>query len=151
MRSDNWSEDLLAKQPVSGILRFDQRGLDEITVFAPGHAAGNDACVVASVLEILADLGESLFVYYRAHEISEIGDVSHLDVFHDRDGAVAHLGPDRLGDVDSARGRALLPLILESSAGDGDRESDRISGRMRDDEILAAGFADDARVGLVAR
>ena len=64
--------------------------------------------------------------------------------------AVAHVGPDRPRHVDAARGRALLPLVLEGAAHDGHRQRLGVGRRVGDDEVLAAGLAHDARVGAVA-
>src|SRR5919112_620612 len=53
--------------------------------------------------------------------------------------------------VHSRRGRALLALVLERSANDRGRNGVDVRGRVRDDEVLAAGLADDARVVVVRR
>ena len=113
-------------------------------------AARHDLRVLLRVVEVLADLRERLLVDHRAHEVPEVGDVAHLDLFHHRDGAIAHFGPERLRHVDAARRRALLPLVLEPAARDRDGELLRIGRRMRDDEVLAARFADDARIAAIA-
>jgi hypothetical protein len=49
-------------------------------------------------------------------------------------------------DVRAAGGRALLALVLERAAHQRDRDLARIGARMREDEVLAAGLADEARV-----
>jgi hypothetical protein len=80
----------------------------------------------------------------------KVPDVAHLDVGHHRDRAVAHFVPQRARHVDAAGGGTFLPLELEAAADDGRRQRGRIGRRVREDEILAAGFADDARVRAVA-
>ena len=65
-------------------------------------------------------------------------------------GAIADLVPERLRHVDAARRRALLPLVLEPAARDRDRDLLRIGRRVDDDEVLAAGLADEARIRAVA-
>src|SRR6266480_5997463 len=56
MRGHDGSEDLLAQQPVSRILRFDQGRLDEVPVVTAGNAACDDAGVLAPVIEVFTDL-----------------------------------------------------------------------------------------------
>ena len=77
-------------------------------------------------------------------------DVAHLHVAHHADDAVAYVWPERLRNVNAARRGALLSLILESAPRNGDRNLLRVRRWVRDDEILAARFADDARIRPVA-
>src|SRR5258706_2257077 len=151
MGRNDRSEDLLAQQTIPGILCLDQCRLDEVPVLAASDTSRDNLRIHAAVLEILPNLCERLLVDHGAHEIPEVGDISHLDVPHDRDGAIANFRPDRFGNVYSARRGALLPLVLETPARYGDRERDRIGRRMRDDAILAARLPDDPRVRLVPR
>ena len=67
------------------------------------------------------------------------------------DEVLAHLAPDRLRDVGARRGRALLALVLERAADQRRAQHVGVGRRVRDDEVLAAGLADDARVGAVRR
>src|SRR5690606_16415224 len=67
-----------------------------------------------------------------------------------RHGAVAHFVPQRLRNVDAARGRTLLPLVLVPTAHDRGGHRRRIGRGVRDDEVLAAGLADQTRIRLVA-
>src|SRR4029453_2072211 len=115
MRRDNGPEDLLAKQSVSWIAGFDERRLDEVSNVSFGYAALQNPGVLFRVAEIFADFRERLLIDDRAHEIAEIADVAHLDLFHDRDGPVSHFTPDGLRNVDAARSRALLSLVLEAA------------------------------------
>ena len=64
--------------------------------------------------------------------------------------AILDLRPQRLRHIDAARRRALLPLVLEPAAHDRDGELLHVGRRMRDDEVLAAGFADQPRIAPVA-
>ena len=66
------------------------------------------------------------------------------------DDAIADVGPERLRNVNTARRGTLLTLVLERPARDGNRNLLRVRGWMRDDEVLAAGFADDTRIGPIA-
>ena len=91
-------------------------------------------------------LVERLLVDHRAHEVAEVAHVAHADLADHRDDAVAHVGPDRPRDVDAARRRALLALVLEAAAHDRHGERLRVGRGVRDDEVLAARLADDARV-----
>src|SRR5688500_6293714 len=120
VRGDDGAEDLFAQQAVGRIFRLDQCRLDEVPLLTTGDASRDDVRALAAVLEVLSNLGERLLVDHGAHEIPEVGDVTHPDVLHDRDGAIADLRPDRLRDIHSARRGALLTLILESTARDGD-------------------------------
>ena len=62
----------------------------------------------------------------------------------------AHLRPEARGREDARGGGTLLALILEGAAEDRGRESLGVGARVRDDEVLAAGLADDAGVVAVA-
>src|SRR5690606_23575693 len=57
--------------------------------------------------------------------------------------------PDRRRDVRPGGRRALLALVLEGTAGERGPEDRRVGARVGDDEVLAAGLADQARVGAV--
>ena len=114
------------------------------------QSALNDLRVLLRVLQIAADLREGLLVDHRAQEVPEVARIPDLHLLHHRDRAVADLVPERLRHVDAARRRALLPLVFEAPARDRDGQLLRIRGRVRDDEVLAAGFSDDARIGAVA-
>ena len=64
---------------------------------------------------------------------------------------LAHLRPEARGHEDARRGGALLALVLEGAAEDRGRERLGVGARVRDDEVLAAGLADEPRVVAVAR
>ncbi len=92
----------------------------------------------------------SLAVDHRTHEIAEIGNVSL------RDGVdlIGHLRPQslphRLRDVSARGGRAFLALVLESTANERGAQGVGVGGLVRDHEVLATRFADEARVRAVA-
>src|SRR5688572_3214533 len=94
-------------------------------------------------------LGEGFLIDDRAHEVAEVAHVADLDVLHHRNGAVAHLAPERLGHVHTAGRRALLPLVFEAAARDRDGDGSRVGRRVRDDEVLAAGFTNQPRIPAV--
>src|ERR1041384_5852764 len=86
----------------------------------------------------------------RAHEVGEVGDVAELERLDGVDQRLAHAVPDGPGDVDARGGRALLALELVAAADDGGRERGGVGRAVGEDEVLAAGLADQARVALVA-
>ncbi len=150
MHRHHRSEDLLAQQPIAGVGRLHEGGLDEVSGLPVRPPSRHHPRVLSRVGDVLRDLVERLLVDHRSHEIPEVGHVSHPDVLHDRDRAVADVVPDRLRHVGPAGRRAFLALVLEGAAGDGHREGLRIGRGMGDDEVLAPGLPDDARVRAVA-
>ena len=64
---------------------------------------------------------------------------------------VAQPRPHRPRNVGAGGGRALLPLELERPADQRGAQHVDVGGRVRDDEVLAAGLAHQPRVGPVAR
>ena len=58
-------------------------------------------------------------------------------------------GPQVVWEVDTAGCTAFLSLELEGAADDAGDHFVHIGGAVRDDEVLATGLADNARVGLV--
>ena len=117
----------------------------------PPPATISTPAIVPGPLEVLADPGEGPPVDHRAHEVPEIGHVAHPDVADHRDDPLAHLGPERVGDVRAGRGAALLPLVLVGAPHHRHRERLDVGARVRDDEVLAAGLADDPGIARVAR
>ena len=59
------------------------------------------------------------------------------------------LGVEALGDVGARGGRALLALELEGAAQQRHGQGLRLGAGMREDEVLAAGLAHQARIALV--
>src|SRR2546426_10242368 len=60
-----------------------------------------------------------------------------------------YLGPERGGDEGAGGGGALLPLVLEGAACERGRERGDVSRGVGEDEVLAAGLADDPRIAPV--
>src|SRR4029078_9915105 len=60
------------------------------------------------------------------------------------------LRPQVRRSVDARGGRALLALVLEGAAQDCSGDRVDVRARVGDDEVLAAGLADDPRVVAVA-
>ena len=89
-------------------------------------------------------------VDHRSHEVPEVGDVAHPNVRDHRRDPLAHLGPERIGDVRARRGAALLPLVFVGAPHHAHRERVDVRARVRDDEVLAAGLPDDPGVAAVA-
>ena len=92
---------------------------------------------------------ERLRVDHRAHEVLEVGDVAHLDLRDLLREPLAELRPEICRRIDPRGRRALLPLVLERAAHDRRRNRVDVRGRVGDDEVLAAGLADDPRVVAV--
>ena len=57
-----------------------------------------------------------------------------------------HLRPDRIRDIGTAGGRALLTLVFERSANQVGHQGVDIGARVSENEVLAARFPDDARI-----
>ena len=94
--------------------------------------------------------GERPVVDDRAHEVGQVGDVAHRERVGLGGELVAQPRPDAARHVGARGGRALLPLVLERAADEGRPQHVEVGARVGDDEVLAAGLADDARVGAVA-
>ncbi len=152
MQRHDRPEELVAHVADVRIVGLDQRGLHEVALAVVAPATGEDLHALG--LARLGDRGgvlvERALLDHRAHEVREVGDVSDLDRADRRDQLVLHLRPHRLRDVDARRGRALLALILVAAADDRGRERAWIRRRVREDEVLAAGLADEPRVAAVA-
>src|SRR5690606_10128841 len=112
-------------------------------------AARNHLRIRARVLQRSLVPAERALVDHRAHEVAEVARVAHANVADHCRNAVAHFGPERTRHVDPARCRTLLTLELESAAHDRNCQRLRIGRRMRNDEVLAARFANDARIATV--
>ncbi len=120
MRGDDGPKNLFAQKLVRRIPCLDESRLDEIAFVSLYAAARDDLRIVATVHDVLADFIECFFIDNGAHEVPEIGWVAHSHFLHDCDSAIAHLRPDRFGNVDAARRRTLLSLVLESASCDSD-------------------------------
>ena len=107
--------------------------------------------VLLRIVQVAADLREGLLIDHRAHEVAEVADVAHPDFLHHGHHAVADVCPSRPGHIHAAGRRALLALVFEGAAHRGHRHLLRIGRGVHDDEVLAAGFADEARIVAVTR
>src|SRR5205807_2923346 len=80
----------------------------------------------------------------------EVGRIAHSDLGDLPEQTVTNLGPER-GRHEGPRGRrALLALIFEGAPRQRRHERWHIGRGVSEDEILAAGLADDPRIGTVA-
>ena len=95
-------------------------------------------------------LGEGAVVDDGAHEVGQVGDVALRQAVGDVDEVALDLLPDRGRDVGARGGRALLALELEGAADHRGAQDGRVGAGVGEDEVLAAGLADEARVGAVA-
>jgi hypothetical protein len=97
----------------------------------------------------VGDALEGAVVDHRSHEVAEVRHVAHADLVHHGHHAIPHLGPQRRRDVGARGGAALLALILEGAAHQPTATLLRLGRGVRHHEVLAAGFAHDARVRAV--
>ena len=126
----------------------DHRGPDEPAVAVVHFAAGDDLALPptrASSIAAACVLNDAR-IDHGAHEVLEVGDVADADARHLVCQSLAHVLPEALRHVRARRGGALLALVLERAAQDRGGDRVRVRGRVRDDEVLAAGLADEARV-----
>ena len=149
---DDRAEELVPEEAEVGILGPDDGRLDEIALAVVVAAADDDLAlgVGLRLLDRLLLRVERGGVDDRAHEVREVGDVAVLELADLRDELLLDRRPHALGCVDARGGRALLALVLEGAAQDRSRDGLGVRGRVRDDEVLAAGLADDARVAAIA-
>ena len=94
---------------------------------------------------------EGPLVDHGAAEVGEVGDVAVADGPGDVGEMLTHAGrPQRFRQVRPGCRGALLTLVLERAADQPDDHGVRLGRRVRDDEVLAAGLADQPRVAAVA-
>ena len=89
-------------------------------------------------------------VDHGAHEVLEVGGVAHTNGRDVGDELLLDLGPDVRRDVEARCRGALLPLVLEGAAHDGGCDGLGVGGRVREDEVLPAGLADETWIAAVA-
>src|SRR5215204_2403363 len=152
IRRHDRSEQLLLQQPELRIPRLDHRRVDEESAGVVVAAANHDVAlrIALRLLDRVALRGERVAVDHGAHEVPEVGDIADLDRRHLLLEPLPQLRPQVRRRVHPRGGGALLPLVLERAADDRGRQRVDVRGRMRDDEVLAARLADDARVVAVA-
>ena len=141
---------LVAQEPESGVVGLDHRGLDEPPFAVVGAAAGDDLGAGLCLRDRVAVAGECRCVDDGAHEVGEVADVAHSDAADLALERLAYVTPQVRRDVEPRRRGALLTLVLERSPHDCRCDRGGIGRRMRQDEVLAAGLADDAWVVAVA-
>jgi hypothetical protein len=152
-RGNDGAEQLLLHRAEVRILRLDHGRLDEeafrVVVAAPDQHARLRSRLC--FLDRLLLRAEGACVDHGAHEVLEVGRIAHLDRADLLDEALPDLRPQVRRSEDPRRSRAFLPLILEAASDDRRRDRFGIGGGVGDDEILAAGLADDPRVVAVLR
>src|SRR5437763_7521854 len=147
VRGHHRTEELVAEEAEVGIGGLDHGRLDEVALGVVGAAADEDLRAIPLRLrDRLLLRAEGARVDDGAHEVPEVGWVAHPDRADLLDEPVAQLGPEVRGREDARGGRAFLALVLERAADDRGRDRLHVRGWVRDDEVLAPGLADDARV-----
>ncbi len=99
--------------------------------------------------DVLGDGLESGLVDHRIHEVPEVADVADLDGGDLVEHSLLQLRPEAVGDVGPAGGGALLALVLEGAAHQPGCQDVQVGRLVGEDEVLAAGLADDAGIGLI--
>ena len=153
VRRHDRAEQLVAQEPEVGVPRLDHRRLDEVAPRVVGAAARDDLRVgmraslprsrrAASRSEL-----PSMTAPMKFPKSADVADLDRRDLLGQ---PLAQRRPQVRRRVDARRGRALLALVLERAAHDRGRERVEVGRRVGDDEVLAAGLADDPRVVAVA-
>jgi hypothetical protein len=97
-------------------------------------------------------LGERAGVDDGTGEVREVGRVADRQRVHGLGREVGtHPGPQRGRDVGARGRRALLPGELEGTTDQRRAQHVGVGRRVRDDEVLAAGLADEPRISAVRR
>ncbi len=100
--------------------------------------------------DVLRDAVVGVTVDHRTHEVGEVGGIAHRQLADLGDELLLDPRPQRARDV-GPRGRgAFLTLELERAADQRGDQRLHVGRLVGEDEVLAAGLADDARVVLVA-
>ena len=148
---DDGSEDLLAHGFVLRGLGEDNGGLDEPSLALVAGAAEDDLCVGAflGVVDVAHAIVEGGLVDDGVDEGAEVADIADLDFLEHVADDTFHLRPEAGGHIGAGGCRAFLALELEGAAHDGCGHLGGVGRAVCEDEVLAAGFADNLRVGLV--
>ena len=136
------------------VARLDHRRLDEEALAVVDAAADEDLGLArcARLLDRLAVRPASALPSMTAPMKFEKSPTSPIAIEPTSSASRSRSsGQMRFGDVDARGGRALLALVLERAAHDRGRDRVDVGARVRDDEVLAARLADDARVVPVVR
>jgi hypothetical protein len=132
---------------------LDHRRPDEPALAVVRRAAGDDGAGrrVFHQVERGGVLGERPRVDDRAAEVGEVGDVAVRQRVGGGGEPVADAAlPQRTRHVRPRGSRALLALVLERAPDERGDERVRLGAGVRDDEVLAAGLADQSRVRPVS-
>ena len=136
--SENRTEDLLDHGLVVGVRSRDESGLNKETLrlvaLSSKFNLGNARVLSLDVINVLLALLERSFVNDGVNEDGRILGVSHLNVLHSSLHALQYVGPDRLGNVSTRSGRALLSGELEGSTNKRSGQSLNMSAVMSENE-----------------
>src|SRR5450756_1571011 len=134
---------------ITGVIAFQDGRADEVPVLVVDLSAGQEANggPGARPLERAAVLVHGPGVDHRAAEQRQVlGPVAVGQRTGRGDEFIADGAPQGSGNVGARGGRALLALVLESAADKRGRDRGGVGRRVDDDEVLAAGLADKARI-----
>ena len=147
---ENRTEDFLGHGLAAWVVAHDGRGLNEVARAVVVGAAGDDLTirVGSGAVDVARDAIEGLLVDDGAEEVAEVRHVAHGDLVDLGDVVILDGVPHRAWHVDAACSAALLALELKSSAEHGHEQGLAVAIGVGHDEVLAARFADDARVGF---
>src|SRR2546428_2237864 len=108
----------LPKVPVPRVHRLKYARLEEVAAHVARAPAAQDRHTGGLLrrLEVALDLVERLPVDHRAHEVPEVRRVSDLDVREHLEHALAHAGPETVGEIGARRRAAFLSLVLKRAA-----------------------------------
>ena len=148
---DDRSEDFFAHRLVVGLLGEDNGRLNEPTHALVAGAAEYDFSVFAllGVLDIIHTVVERSLVDNSIDESRKVAHIADLDFLQHIADNLFDLRPHRLGDVSAACSRAFLALELEGAADDGRSHLSGVGAVVGEDEVLAAGFTDNLRIGAI--
>mmetsp|Transcript_28780 Transcript_28780/g.72429 ORF Transcript_28780/g.72429 Transcript_28780/m.72429 type:complete len:208 (+) Transcript_28780:357-980(+) len=126
-------------------------GLDKVPLTLVGTAAVQDGAALtgARVLYIRDTLVKRGFVDDGVAHNGRVERVARLHKLHVVGEVLFELPKQGFRDVCTAGGGALLACVLKRSPGDGYRHCADVGSRVGKDEVLAAGLAHNARIGVV--
>ena len=143
-------EQLRREHLVGGVVADEHRGLDEPALGIVAAATGEDLQRVDGAQDLRQPVVGAA-VDDRPAERRQVLDVAERDGAGGVGQRVTDAGgPQRRRHERPRRGRALLPLVLEPAADQRGDQGVRVGAGVGDDEVLAAGLADEPRIGAVA-
>ncbi len=148
---EDGAEELGAHEGVGGVGGGVDGGVDEVTHGIVVVAADEEVeiFVGAGVVDDSGEFAEGGGVDDGADEVGEVVGQANGQLPRFLDQAGFELRPERGGDVGAGGGGAFLALVLEGAADGVDDGVFDVGAAVDEVEVLAAGFADDARVALV--